>query len=139
MFLSWENQKMGTKKLERRHWQLSDELWSKIKPLIPPRQNPHPRGGGKKPADNRTVMQAILLVLSTGMQWNALNDLGGCPSSTAHDRFQKWCEQGVFVSFWQAGLLEYDELKGIDWEWQSMDGAITKAPLGGKKKRPQPH
>ena len=22
--------------------------------------------------------------------------------------------------------------KGIDWEWQSMDGAMTKAPSGGK-------
>jgi hypothetical protein len=26
-----------------------------------------------------------------------------------------------------------DELKGIDWKWQSMDGAMTKSPLGGKK------
>jgi putative transposase len=30
-------------------------------------------------------------------------------------------------------LHEYDELQGIDWEWQSMDGAMTKAPLGGEK------
>jgi hypothetical protein len=24
-------------------------------------------------------------------------------------------------------------LKGIDWKWQSMDGAMTKSPLGGEK------
>jgi len=30
-------------------------------------------------------------------------------------------------------LYEYDELQGIDWEWQAMDGAMTKAPLGGEK------
>jgi hypothetical protein len=31
--------------------------------------------------------------------------------------------------------LEYEELKGLRWDWQSMDGAMTKAPLGGKKNR----
>ena len=28
---------------------------------------------------------------------------------------------------------EYDDLVGLDWEWQSVDGAMTKAPLGGEK------
>jgi hypothetical protein len=37
-------------------------------------------------------------------------------------------EQGVFERIWQAGLQEYDELEGIAWEWQSMDGVMTKAP-----------
>jgi putative transposase len=29
-------------------------------------------------------------------------------------------------------LLEYDELQGIQWTWQAMDGAMAKAPLGGE-------
>ena len=33
--------------------------------------------------------------------------------------------------------MEYDELSGIKWDWQSIDGAITKAPLGGEKNRPK--
>ena len=45
---------------------------------------------------------------------------GICPSSTAHDRFQEWVRAGVFLELWKAGLLEYDELKGID--WLSIDG-----------------
>jgi hypothetical protein len=36
---------------------------------------------------------------------------------------------------WANGLKEYDELKGIQWRWQSMDGTMTKAPLGGEKNR----
>ena len=28
---------------------------------------------------------------------------------------------------WEQGLVEYDELHGIDWQWQAMDGAMTKA------------
>ena len=37
----------------------------------------------------------------------------------------------------RVGLERYDELKGLDWSWLSMDGAMTKSPLGGGKNRPQ--
>jgi transposase len=61
-----------------------------------------------------------------------------CPSSTAHDRFQEWVEADVFLKFWKAGVEQFDELKGIDWAWLSMDGAMTKAPLGGEQTGPNP-
>ena len=38
---------------------------------------------------------------------------------------------GFFESMWIAGLLEYDIERGLKWEWQSIDGAMTKALLGG--------
>ena len=34
---------------------------------------------------------------------------------------------------WRCGLLAWDEFEGIDWSWLSMDGCMTKAPLGGEK------
>jgi transposase len=116
-------------------FQVSDELWARIEPLLPPRVNTHPRGGGRKPADPRKVMNGILFVLRTGCQWKALDATGICSGSTAHAKFQQWAEAGVFLAIWKKGLLEYDELCGIDWKWQSMDGAMTKSPLGGKKNR----
>jgi putative transposase len=33
---------------------------------------------------------------------------------------------------WRAGLEEYDEIKGLEWKWQAVDAAMTKAPLGGQ-------
>jgi putative transposase len=51
-------------------------------------------------------------------------------SSTVHDRYQEWEREGFFEELWQAGLAEYDELEGIEWEWQALDGTMTKAPLG---------
>ena len=61
---------------------------------------------------------------------NALpRELGAC--TTVYDRFRLWEQQGVFERIWQAGLEEYDELEGIAWEWQSMDGVMTNAPFGG--------
>jgi len=78
-------------------------------------------------------MNGILFVLRTGCQWKALDVTGICKHSAAHRRFQEWTKAGVFEEFWKQGLLKYDKKKGIKWEWLSMDGAMTKAPLGGKK------
>ena len=39
---------------------------------------------------------------------------------------------------WRAGLLKYDEEVGIEWEWQVMDSAMTKAPLGEEGTGPNP-
>lgn len=81
-------------------------------------------------------MDGIFFVLRTGCQWNALNETGICSSSVAHSRFQEWTQAGVFEAFWVQGLAEYDALVGIDWDWLSMDGAMTKAP-GVEKKGPR--
>jgi transposase len=58
--------------------------------------------------------------------------------SSAHDRFQEWILAGLFDKMWEAGLLTYDQRKRIQWEWQAMDGAMTKAPLGGEATGPNP-
>jgi transposase len=83
-------------------------------------------------------MNAILLVLRTGMQWNALSATGICSCSSAYRRFREWAEAGVFLEFWRRGLLAYDEQKGIEWEWLALDGALGKAPLGGAATGPNP-
>lgn len=119
-------------------WFLSDALWERIAPLLPPPQvKPHPLGCHRRRVDNRAAMSAILFVLRTGCQWNTLNATGICSSSSAHRRFLEWLDAGVFERFWREGLLQYDEVKGIDWSWLSMDGAMSKAPLAGTKK-PEP-
>lgn len=76
-------------------------------------------------------------MLRTGCQWSALRHTTFCPKSTAHDRFQQWVQAGVFLKLWQVGVESFDELCGIDWDWLSMDGAMTKAPLGGGENRAQ--
>ncbi len=79
--------------------------------------------------EDRKAFEARVSVLRTVIQWNALpRELGA--SSTVHDRFQEWERQGFFKAVWQAGVEAYDELRGIEWEWQSVDGAMTKAPFG---------
>jgi putative transposase len=96
-------------------YQISDEWWAKMQPLLPKHVNTHRFGGGRPRADDRKCMNAIWFVLRTGCQWDALDATGICPSSTAHDRFQEWVKAGVFQRLWQAGLLDYDKAKGLDW------------------------
>lgn len=40
-------------------------------------------------------MEAILFVLHTGCQCNALNGTGICSSISAHRRFQEWVDAGL--------------------------------------------
>jgi transposase len=119
-------------------WSIADDLWEGIALLIPKHVNTHRFGGGKPRTPDRVCMEAILYVLRTGCQWKALNATRFCPGSTAHDRFQEWARAGVFEQMWECGLLAYDEWKGLDWAWTSMDGCMTKAPLGGEKNRAKP-
>ncbi len=118
-------------------WRLPDWLWARIEPLLPA-PPAHPLGCHRRGVPKRRVMDAILLVLRTGMQWNALDATGVCNSSTAHRRFQEWERAGVFHEIWRQGLLDYDEQVGIDWAWLACDGAMTKAPLGGEGTGPNP-
>lgn len=120
----------------RRDWRIPDELWEKMEPLLPARK-PHPLGCHRGRVPDRNAMDGIFFVLRTGCQWNALNQTGICSSSSAHRRFQEWTAAGVFEELWKQSLLKYDEVKGINWDWLSMDGAMTKAPLGGEKDGPQ--
>jgi putative transposase len=118
-------------------WRIPDELWREMEPLIPP-PKPHPLGCHNPRTPDRAAMNAILFVLRTGCQWGALDATSICKHSSAHRRFQEWVQAGVFEQFWIHGLLSYDELHGIDWSFLSMDGAMTKAPLGGGKTGPNP-
>ena len=115
-------------------WRIPDALWERIEPLLPA-ERPHPKGGRPwTPA--RQCMDGIFYVLRTGCQWKALPRSFGA-ASTVHLRFQQWRAVGVFERLWQEALAHYDSHVGLEWEWQAMDGALTKAPLGGKRNRSQ--
>ena len=87
---------------------------------------------------NHQCMTAILYVLRNGGEWSSLPKSLGA-KSTMHDRFQEWNRAGVFEKIWTAALELLQYLEALDLEWQSMDGAMVKAPLGGKKNGTQPN
>src|SRR2546428_12992205 len=57
---------------------------------------------------DRDAMNAILFVLRTGCQRNALNATAICSSSSAHRRLQEWREAGVLTPLGLPVLLAHD-------------------------------
>jgi transposase len=114
---------------------------------IPTRPISENRAVAGNPQDRRKVFEGILYVLRTGCQWKAAPKSDYGSASSIHQYFLEWQAAGVFEQLWRASLLEYDGLEGIAWEWQSLDGAMVKAPMalgsvgrnptGREKKRQQ--
>ena len=119
-------------------YRISDDLWAVLEPLLPVQVNLHRFGGGRPRVPDRLCADAIFYVLRTGCQWQGLDQTELCAHSTAHDRYQQWVQADVFLKLWRAGVNQFDELQGLDWAWLSMDGTITKAPLGGEATGPNP-
>jgi transposase len=103
-------------------WRIPDWLWSRIAPLISP-PPVHPLGCGRRRVPDRVIMNAILLVLRTGMQWNALDATGVANSKTAHRRFQE-CER--------AGCSLRSGARGC-WTTTSRSGSIGRGWLSTRR------
>jgi transposase len=136
-------------------WKITDAFWEKAKPLLPRKdRDPYKTyqrkpAGGRPPLDPRKTLEAVFYVLRTAIQWKALLKAFGA-SSAVHRYFRFWCEEGFFRALWIAGLAAYEEVAGIQWEWLSADGGMTKVPLAhetvgknptdrGKKRQQTPY
>jgi transposase len=125
-------------------WIVTDEFWKRVEPLVPQRaareDRPYLRkpGAGRPPKPARQVFEAIVYVLRTGCQWKALPFERFGSASAIHKRFLEWEKAGFFEALWKAGLAEYEDMQGIAWAWQSIDGAMMKAPLAQEAVGPNP-
>ena len=125
-------------------WVVTDEFWQRVEPLIPQRaqvpgkQYVRKPGAGRPAKPPRQVFEAIVFVLRTGCQWKALPAERFGSASAIHKRFLEWEKAGFFEAVWKAGLAEYDDMQGIAWRWQSIDGAMMKAPLAQEAVGPNP-
>jgi len=111
-------------------WEVSDELWNIIKRILdeldPPATTGRPR------IDARAALNGIIYVMRSGCQWNRLPAQFGDDSSV-HRTMQRWIARGVFQRIWAVLVGNCAELGGVNWTWQSADGAMSKARFGGMK------
>src|SRR5262245_21581665 len=108
--------------------EIPDELWERIQTWIPRRRRS--AKGGRPAIADRRAMSGIIYRLRTGCQWDAIPAEFGS-RSTCYRRFVEWTRAGVFHMMWVEALLLYDQERGIDWKWSSLDSASVKAPKGG--------
>jgi putative transposase len=116
-------------------WEVSDELWNIMQP-IPDERDP-PRWTGRDRIDQRAALNGILYQMRSGCQWNHLPEQFGDDSSV-HRTFQRWVRKGVLERIWATLVEACEELGGVDWRWQSTDGAMGKARWGGTTSVPIP-
>ena len=100
---------------------LNDLQWEFIKPLIPEQHMGRPR------SRDREILDAIIYVLTTGIQWDNLPKEFP-PKSTVHRRFQIWRKAGFFRKLFRKAshLVDNDTV-------QHLDTTIRQAKKGGRK------
>jgi len=113
--------------------EVPDALWERIQRYLPKRSRSSQ--GGRPAIADRRALNGILYRLKTGCQWDAIPAEFGS-RSTCYRRFVDWTNAGVFKMMYIEMLLLYDEERGIDWAWASLDSVSVKAPKGGASQDP---
>lgn len=74
---------------------LTDEEWAIIEPLLPNKPRGVPR------VDDRRILNGIFFVLRTGIPWRDLPERYG-PYTTVYNRYNRWAKAGVWARIFEA-------------------------------------
>ena len=115
-------------------WVVSDELWSRIEPLLPKVERRF-RYPGRKRLPDRQALQGILFVLYTGIAWRHLpSELGFGGGSTCHRRMDEWQRAGVWERLHEVLLVELRVAGELDWERAVADSSHVQAKKGAPRR-----
>jgi transposase len=118
---------------------VTDALWERIQPLLPPPPKRRFRFPGRKPLDYRKILTGILFVLKTGIAWDDLPAELGCGGGKTCRRYlRRWHRKGVWRQLHALLLAELNGADQIDWERALIDASFAKAPEGGEDTGPNP-
>ena len=108
---------------------VTDELWAKIQPLLPPAK-PHPKGG-RPPVEDRACLCGILFVLKTGIAWEDLPQEMHCGCGmTCWRRLRDWHAAGVWQRLHETLLGEMRRAGQLEMAAVVADASYLRAFLG---------
>ncbi|SEB63215.1 Transposase [Streptomyces sp. TLI_105] len=111
-------------------WDVDDELWTVIEPLLPTVQR-RVRYPGRKRHPDRLVFRGILSVLHTGIAWEHLQqDLGFGSGMTCWRRFAEWTQAGVWPRLHEVLLAKLRGANILDFSRAAVDGSRIRALKG---------
>lgn len=111
--------------------ELTDDQWAAIAPHLPPQR----AATGRPAKDHRTIVNAIVWRLKTGIPWRDLPERYG-PWQTVYTRFRRWQQSGVWDRMLAALQTAADERGDLDWDLHFLDGTTIRAhpcAAGAKK------
>jgi transposase len=107
-----------------------DDLWELVEPLLPVPARRR-QGGGRRQADDRAVLAAVVYMVQAGCSWRVLPAvMFGLTRSTTHRRFTLWCEHGVWTRLHQHLLHQLGERAQILWTRSVVDSISVRALKG---------
>jgi transposase len=125
-----QHRKAACRKGLRYDSDMTDEEWALASRLIPPAK----RGGRRREANVREVLNAIFYVLWTGCQWKALpKDFP--PRSTVHDYLMLWDWDGTLERIHHAlyvTVREMEDREGSPTAAIIDSQSVKGAPKGGR-------
>lgn len=115
-------------------YELSDQQWKRLEPLLP---QPRHRGGRGRPSkDHRRIFNGILWRLHTGAPWRDIPERYG-PWRTVYSRFRRWRRDGTWAKVLTQLLEERERHGRLGHSLWFVDATIVRASraAGGAKKK----
>nr|WP_246342736.1 IS5 family transposase [Actinomadura verrucosospora] len=106
-----------------------DELWELFQRVTPPAPV-RPQGGGRRRADDRNVLAAIVFVATTGCTWRQLPPIFGASWQTVHRRFTEWTQERVWAKLHRVVLDELGAAGELDSSRCAIDSVGVRASRG---------
>ncbi|MFB7115145.1 IS5 family transposase, partial [Streptomyces sp. NPDC056291] len=118
---------------------VSDDLWERVAPLLPPRPPRRRRYPGRLPADDRAALRGIVYVLCKGVSWaDVPTEKIGCSGVTSWRRLRDWTQAGVWPRLHEVLLAELRGAGLLDMDDAAVDGSHVRALKGGSHTGPSP-
>lgn len=107
-----------------RRYEITDQDWAKITHLLPGQEGK----AGRRAADNRLFINAVLWVARSGAPWRDLPERFGNWNSH-YRRFRRWAQSGVWKEV-------FEQLQQPDLDWVMLDSTTVRAhqQAAGQKK-----
>jgi transposase len=115
-------------------WEVSDELWQLVEPLLPKRERRF-RYPGRKRLPDRDALAGILFVLHTGIAWMHLpRELGFGSGYTCWRRLEEWQRAGVWERLHALLLTRLRAAGEIEWSRAVIDSSHVQAKKGAPRR-----
>ena len=108
---------------------LTDAHWKRIRPLLPKLKR-----RGRKPVDDREVINGILYVLATGCPWEYLPHDIRASYQTCHRRLLDYQRRRVWQKILTDLMKEASRKGHINLKNAYHDASVVKSKKGAKKK-----
>src|SRR5271157_73264 len=117
----------------RGRWELTEEQWEVVEPVLRPQRRADKRG--RPWHDTRAVLHGVLWALGTGAQWRELPEKYP-PYQTCHRRFQQWVRNGKLEEALRRLARHLHERGQLNLEEAFVDATFASAKKGASPSAP---